>query len=370
MIDLAINGRFLAQRTTGVQRVAREITREIDTIISEGDSGFTARLICQPEAVLDGLDLKSMTVQRVGGLSGHAWEQTSLPMAAAGATLLCLGNSAPVISLMTSPAVAVLIHDLSYRLFPNAYRLQYRVAHSLLMPLMLKRARPVITVSRTEQQQLAAIGKCDASRIVVAQNGGWRDSETDTPNPDGVPAPGYLLYVGALSHRKNLQGLMDAARRLALEDGMTFVIVGSTASIHAHVSLELPEELRSRILFLGHIEDTARLAELYRRARCLVFPSFYEASPLPPLEAMHFGCPVVVSEIPSLVERCGDAAQYCQAESTDSIVEAVRAVIHDPVREADLIRRGRERAAGFSWQAQTRIILDALRVASGRPAPV
>jgi len=364
MIELAINGRFLAQKTTGVQRVAREITREIDAIISEGGSGFSGRLLCQPHADLDGLDLKSLKVVQVPGVRGHAWEQTSLPFAAAGAHLLCLGNSAPVVSLATSRSVAVLIHDLSYRLFPNAYRPTYWLAHSMLMPLMLRRANPTITVSESERQQLMMVGGGKKTPIVVAQNGGWRDRPSDGPPPEDLPEPGYLLYVGALSHRKNLAGLIQAARRLVVEDGMRFVIVGSTANIHAHVSLDLPDDVRGKIIMLGHIEDTARLAEIYRRARCLVFPSFYEASPLPPLEAMHFGCPVVVSKIPSLVERCADAAEYCEAENTDSIVEAVRRVTHNPKREAELIRLGLERAAQFSWRAQANTILDAIREAA------
>lgn len=366
MIRLAINGRFLAQSTTGVQRVAREITREIDAIIAAGDSGFSASLICQPEASPEDLDLRAIKVVRVAGLSGHAWEQTSLPLAAAGQALLCLGNSAPVFSLLTSRCTAVVIHDLSYRLFPNAYRPLYRFGHSLLMPLMLHRAHPIITVSQTERLQLAALAGADGGRIVVAQNGGWRDTPAAPEHHADLPEAGYLLYVGALSHRKNLTGLLNAAERLAREDGLRLVIVGSTAMIHSQVSMDLPADVRDRILFLGHVEDHERLAEIYRRARCLVFPSFYEASPLPPMEAMSFGCPVVVSDIPSLRERCADAAEYCRAEDTDSIVAAIRRVVDDPVREADLVRRGRERAAQYSWRTQTNTILDAIRTAVDR----
>ena len=362
MVRLAINGRFLAQSTTGVQRVAREITREIDGIVSEGGSDLDVTLVCQPEASVDALNLRSIKVKRIGGLTGQGWEQTSLPLAAKDSILLCLGNSAPVFSLVTRAPVTVMIHDLSYRYHPNAYRTAYRMGHAVLMPLMLKLANPVITVSETERARLSELGSDTLARkIVVAQNGGWRDGP-DAPRGDQpTPEPGYLLYVGALTHRKNLAGLLESAARLAREDGLRLVVVGSTTHIHTHVPLMLADDVRDNVTFLGQVENTATLADIYRGACCLVFPSFYEASPLPPLEAMHFGCPVVVSDIPSLRERCGDAAEYCDPFDVDSIVGAVRRVVHDKKRQAQLVRLGNARAALFSWRAQAESVVAAIK---------
>jgi len=369
MINLVINGRFLAQSTTGVQRVAREITREIDAIVGEGDSDLDVTLVCHNDVSLEGLDLSAIKVKRVGGLRGQAWEQTSLPIAAGRSVLLCLGNSAPVFSLLTSRRVAVMIHDLSYRFHPNAYRPAYRLGHSVLMPLMFKRANPIITVSETERGRLSELGAPGlGQKIVVAQNGGWREGPDSPHGPEPTPEPGYLLYVGALTHRKNLTGLLDTGVRLAREKGLRLVVVGSTTTIHTHVSLTLDDDVRDKITFLGQIENTETLADIYRGACCLLFPSFYEASPLPPLEAMHFGCPVVVSDIPSLRERCGDAAEYCDPTDTDSIMRAVLNVVYDEARRNELIRRGHERAKQFSWRAQAVAVLDAIRDAAGQRA--
>lgn len=360
MTSLVINGRFLAQKTTGVQRVAREITREIDALVVEGGHDVDVRLVCQPHARLDDLDLRAIRVQTVAGFGGHLWEQLTLPTVVGDAPLLCLGNSAPVSALLSRRPVGVVVHDLSYRLYPGAYRPMYRLGHGLLMPLLLRRARPLITVSESERRQLHALADGRDAPILVAPNGAWRSAPT-RPLSDGeraaLPDPGFLLYTGALSQRKNTHGLFEAAIRLAREDGRRFVFAGGSASIHTHIDLQVPADLRDRILFLGQIEDDAVLAELYARADCLVFPSFYEASPLPPVEAMHFGCPVVAADIPSLRERCGDAAEYCDPGEVAAIVAAVRRVVNDPARRHALIDRGAKRAAAFTWRRQAELIL-------------
>ena len=81
---------------------------------------------------------------------------------------------------------------------------------------------------------------------------------------------------------------------------------------------------------------------------------------MPPLEAMHFGCPVVASDIPSMRERCGDAAAYCDPYDIESISTAVAAVIDDPVYAQMLACRGLVQAVRYSWQQQARTILDAI----------
>ena len=98
---------------------------------------------------------------------------------------------------------------------------------------------------------------------------------------------------------------------MARERGIPLVLVGSSGAFLSPLPVSIPDDVKHLIRLEGQVEDLGRLGDLYRNARCLLFPSFYEASPLPPLEAMHFACPVVASDIPSMRERCGDAAAYC-----------------------------------------------------------
>lgn len=359
--ELVINGRFLSQATTGVQRVSREVTREIDGLVASGEYPLRVRLLCQADARLDELELRAIEAERVGGGTGHFWEQFRLPVAAGGATMLCLGNTAPVASLLGRQRVAVMIHDLSYRMYPDAYSRAYRIAHGAMLPLLLRHADPFITVSDSERQVLMRSTRIRPERILVAPNGAWPGEVPPTPGtPVDARSDGYLLYVGALSQRKNFQGALAAAIRLAEEYGMRSVFVGATPSILTETQVNLSDRAAACISFAGQVESLEQLAGHYCAARCLLIPSFYESSCLPPTEAMQFGCPVVVSDIPALRERCEAAAEFCDPHDINDIVAAVRRVTSNPARAQALVELGFAQARKFSWRAQAKAILDEL----------
>jgi len=360
--DLAINGRFLSQPTTGVQRVARELVREIDHLVHAGEFPLRLRLFCQKGAPVDSLGLRATSICEVEGPGGHFWEQVSLPRAIDATRLLCLGNTAPLSLLLRQRPVVLMIHDLSYRIYPEAYRPTYRLLHGLMMPTLLTRAETVFTVSQPERHMLEALVPACRGQVRVAQNGGWRDAEGATgaePHAQGEDER-FALYVGSLSRRKNIEGVLALAVRLWREDRVRTVVVGSTGATISPTAFVIPDDVREGISFLGQVEDVERLAELYRTAACLIFPSFYEASPLPPIEAMHFGCPVVVSDIPAHRERCGDAAEYCNPADVANMLAAVRRVLNDPAHAADLRERGYARQRQFSWRTQARTILQTI----------
>jgi glycosyltransferase involved in cell wall biosynthesis len=396
--EIVINGRFLMQPVTGVQRVARELTRALDRLVAEEGLPVALRIVCEPEAQLDDLGLRATTVERATSrwsrwlgwhLGGHAWEQLVLPGRVRSGHLLCLGNTAPFATLHRREGrqqgqrqgLTVMIHDLSYRQFPGAYRLHYRLGHRFMLPSLLRRAAKILTVSEREKAMLAALRPEARGRIHVAQNGGWSTgaplAEPALPR-DGAPAPGYMLFVGSLSRRKNIHGVLAAAVRLAREDGLRTLIVGGGSDILSPIAGEIPADVAHLVRFTGPVTELEALGGLYRDAGCLLFPSFYEASPLPPIEAMHSGCPVVVSAIPAMTERCGTAAVYCDPHDVDDMVGAVRRVLADP---APLAAKGRLHAAHWTWRDQAMRVLEAVlgdaavwahenarRIAAGNPA--
>ena len=100
-----------------------------------------------------------------------------------------------------------------------------------------------------------------------------------------------------------------------------------------------------------------------------MFPSLYESSGLPPVEAMACNCPVVVSDIPAHRERCGSAAIFCDPRDPDDIYAAVRRVVDDPRAAAALRSAGLERALEFTWEncaAKTIAVMRGLRNAGAR----
>ena len=377
---LNIDGRFLLQDVTGVQKVAVELVQALDVMLAEGSLPDLEVVVLAPRrgTLVTDPDYKAIELRRAGRWSGHAWEQLELPRLVGSDPLLCLGNLAPLALLITGrTAVHTMVHDLSYRYFPQAYSRAFRAVYGVLVPLALSRSRTVFTVSQSEraailQQHPRLIGP---DRLVAVQNGGGEGAALAWPSDDpasretGVPQvpsrrarDARCLYVGSLTLRKNSSGLARAAIELVRTTDLDVVFVGATGASFGETGMTIPDELAGRVHFLGQVNDPERIEAEYRRASVFLFPSHYEASPLPPVEAMRFGCPVVSADIPSLRERCGEAVLYCDPHDVTTMVAQVRRVTEDPAEWERLQAAGLEQAARFSWLAQARTVLDRVTV--------
>lgn len=362
-LSLAVNGRFLCQQITGVQRYAHELLGALDCLLNRQEK---IEVTVYSPRLLGAVPVwRNIELCQSGRLRGHAWEQLELPRLSAGKVLFCPGNTAPLASLLGPQRTVVCVHDLSYLYFPSAYGVGFRLLYNALMPVILSRADAIITVSESERLSIINRYPGVAGRISAIQNGGMSVGYADGPTDVGERG-NFVLYVGSLSKRKNFPGMLQVACRLARRRGINFVFVGSVPNGFSGSDSIVPKDVRSHISFTGQINDSEELRAHYRRARCLLFPSFYEASPLPPLEAMACGCPVVASAIPSLKERCGDAALYCDPNSVDSMEKAVETLFDDTDLQEKLRGLGLVRAAGFTWESCAR---DVLAVISGRPVP-
>lgn len=361
MTKLTINGRFLTQPVTGVQRVGIEFCRALDSLLQDGEfPGLQVELVVPRNSELTTeLALDQIRVRRHGRLQGHLWEQFELPRAARGSHLLALGNTAPLSTLLFRPSsISVMVHDLSYRYYPDAYTPQFRWLYELLVPFALKRASTVFTVSESERTAILSsyprLHRPD--RLIAVQNGSTFEPQADPPGRSSRRR--RCLYVGSLTKRKNAQGLIEAAITLATHHEVEFAFIGSNGPRFEDVGIKIPAELEHRVRFFGQVNDARTLLEEYSRAAVFVFPSFYEASPLPPTEAMACGCPVVTSAIPSLQERCGPAAIYCDPGDVESIVSSVLRVIEDPGLWSQMSAAGVDWSRRYSWTDQARHIVE------------
>jgi glycosyltransferase involved in cell wall biosynthesis len=109
----------------------------------------------------------------------------------------------------------------------------------------------------------------------------------------------------------------------------------------------------------GYVPD-ADLAALYAGCSAFCYPSLYEGFGLPVLEAMAAGAPVVTSDISSLPEVGGDAVAYVSPEDERSIETTLERLLRSPEERAELSRRGRARAAQYSWERTARLMLEEL----------
>jgi len=349
---LYINARFLTQSVTGVQRYAHALLDAFDELVCQEPDlqDLKVVLLAPKRGVIHEKRYRRLELRQVGMLRGHAWEQFELPLHARGGVLFCPGNTAPVSALLGRRPTVVTVHSIAFLEFPEAYSKAFRLLYRLLVPIVLRLSTAAITVTETERKTILARYPFAARRLTVVQNGGLPgDPVFEKPAGDGEREIPFALFIGSLNRLKNIQGVVAAARILRRRP-IRFVIVGGTARSFRDAALGGEAADLTSIEFLGQVDDPERLIEIYRSAFCLVYPSFYESSGLPPLEAMACRCPVIASEIPVLVERCGDAALFCDPKDPTDIANKIEQLLGNPDLRSALVEKGVARAREFTWK--------------------
>jgi glycosyltransferase involved in cell wall biosynthesis len=349
----AINGRFLAQRMTGVQRYAFEIVVALNELLAQAPdrlAGQTMRLVI-PLGAATVPPLSMIEIRRTRRGSGHAWDQFVLPFHAEG-RVLSLGNFGPLLAKHH----IVCIHDANTFILPESYSRKFGLVYRRLLPWVGKRASRVATVSQFSADMLVKYGVCRREQIFIAPNGHehvlrWDAERASIPLIDGLERP-YILLLGSSARHKNVDIVLAQASALD-QAGIDVVIAGGSSSIFAANSAAIEQ---SNVHHLGFVGDD-ELAALYRRAMCLVFPSKTEGFGIPPLEAMAMGCPVISSNAASLKEVGGDAVMYVDPDDGAGWRQAIVALSTSRDRRASMSERGRQRAGQFSWKRSAELYL-------------
>ncbi|MCL4526372.1 MAG: glycosyltransferase [Gammaproteobacteria bacterium] len=287
---------------------------------------------------------------------------------------LILGPSF-VLPRARAPSVLV-VHDLSHLRYPEVHppaRVAFLNRH--LRPAMA-RAATVLTDSRFTEAELLHYFPEVAGRTHVVYPGiSGRfalapAAEVETAL-DGVLLGDdrhFFLFLSTLEPRKNLVGLLAAYAALpaAIRGAHPLVLVGQMGWQESNFAAVLTGMVeRGEVRMLGYLRDEL-LPALYRRALALVYPSLYEGFGLPPIEAMATGCPVLVANVSSLPEVCGDAALYCDPLDVGSITAGMRRLAEDDALRARLAAAGPARAALYTWEDAAAQALAVMREVAGR----
>ena len=337
-LDHVINGRFLDQPVTGVQRYALETMRALDEILVQ--SNGRADMLAPRRAKVP--DYRSIRVSKLALTSGHVWEQTELPLYARG-PILSLCNMGPV----AASEQIICIHDANVFHCPESYSPSFRLFYRALLPRLARRAARLVTVSYASRLQLAQLFSIPERDIAVLHNGhqhvfGWRPELSSLAAKVDQFRPFVLMIGSAALHKNN--GVVLALAEALDALGVDIAVAGGNASIFAATRYGRAPNVH----FLGRVTDDD-LACLYMHAICLAFPSRSEGFGLPLLEAMALGCPIVASPIPSSIEVCGDAALFADAGDGESWLRSLGRMAASGDLRSELTGRARARAGSFSW---------------------
>lgn len=252
------------------------------------------------------------------------------------------------------------LHDVTSWLTPSVHTAANREADQRYLERILRRADLILAVSENTRQDAINVLKLDGTRIATVHSGVGdaffavtEDDAARARRRYGLERP-YLLFVGTVEPRKNLDRLLDAWRGLRTEAELVVVGASGWAPESTLRKLESTEGVRR----LGYVPE-ADLPGITKGAVALAYPSLYEGFGFPVAQAMACGTPVVTSNVSSLPEVAGTAAVLVNPLDTEELSSALQRVLEDGALRRQLVETGRERAKHYRWD---RAAADSLRL--------
>ncbi|MEP6546696.1 MAG: glycosyltransferase family 1 protein [Gammaproteobacteria bacterium] len=355
---VAINGRFLTRQPTGIDRFAAEL---LGVWLKRQGNTRDVRLLVPASSNATLPTDWTIPPEPIGRHTGHLWEQLDLPRHCRDQMLLNMCNSAP---LFKKQQLAV-VHDASFLVNPSHFSLPYRTWYRFLTAELIRNASVIATVSKFSAAELMRFFGVRSRGIEVIYESGEHilrsASDAGILSRLNLVGQRYVLAVGSRTLNKNFSAIVKAAESLV---GMRVKVVaagGSNSRVFAGAPLQA-----DNLVLAGYVSNE-ELRALYENADCFVFPSFYEGFGLPPLEAMHCGCPVLVSRRGAIPEVCGEAAAYCDPESPSDIAQQLVRILSSSDLRSHMREAGYDRVKLFTWGRAADTLQELLHSESASP---
>lgn len=287
----------------------------------------------------------------------------------------------------------VTIHDLSFLHFPEMFRKSDLYQLTSWSKYSIKNAAHIIAVSQTTKDDIVKNYKVPPSKITVTYEGYDKNrfKPQSTTRSDLVKRKygikdEYIIFVGTLQPRKNLERLIEAFKilvdstqstvhsreksvnRQPLTVNLSLVIAGKKGWLYESIFEKVKQlNLKDKVIFTDYVPDDD-LPAIIGGAKVYILPSLWEGFGIPVIEAQACGIPVVVSNTSSLPEIVGESGILVDPESLDAIASGIKKAL-DPKVKANLIRRGQENTKRFSWQICAEETLRVLTKVASKPAP-
>jgi glycosyltransferase involved in cell wall biosynthesis len=259
------------------------------------------------------------------------------------------------------------VHDLIPYIYPETSSSEYLIIFQNEMPRIMEQCDQIITVSEFSKREIQRYFNLPDEKIAIIYEAAEdiyqpiekNKAKNFVKQQYGINSR-YILYIGGLSHRKNIIGLILAfwnIRRDIAEDYKLVIVGKRNRSFKNLIKLIETLKIEDRIIFTDFV-PVPHLPYLYNAADLFVYPSMYEGFGLPPLEAMACGTPVIASNLTSIPEVTGDAAVLINPHDNNSLAESIEKTLSKPDQLIQMSIEGLEQAKKFSWEKCAQKTLD------------
>src|SRR5690349_23146415 len=356
---IGLDGQPLTKPRTGVGHYTFELARALAILRPEDSFELVTPDTIPATIARDSETIPNLRLVSVkANLLMRRWSSIGLPRYMRRARLDLFHGTNYQLPLMNAKRNVLTVHDLSIFTHPQTHDAQFARRARIRLPIMLRAATRIITPTEAIKDELTARFKLDPVRITVTPEAPrntfspmQREDTADVLQRLGIDND-FILSVGTIEPRKNLQTLVRAFARIGrnTDHQPLLVIAGGAGWLTDDFDRLVREsDFRERIRLTGYLSD-GELRALYSSCKVFVYPSLYEGFGLPPLEAMACGAPVIVSDVPALVESTAGAARVAAARDPDAWAKAMSDLLNDDNEREALIETGRRRVTELSWK--------------------
>lgn len=277
-------------------------------------------------------------------------------------------------SLGTKVPQCLVVHDLSFLHYPRFIKKSHLLYYKRNTPRFLAKAAGVTTVSAFSKEDIVRAYNVAETKIDIVYSAAkeiFKPVTTEVKKEIKERYTGgkeYFIYTGAIHPRKNLMNLLKAFSvfKKRQQTGMKLVLAGRLAWKYESFTKSLETyKYRNDVVLTGYIEEQ-ELAKLTGAAYAMVYPSLFEGFGVPVLEAMQCGVPVITSSGTSMQEIAGEGAVYANPENINEIAEKMMLIYKDENLKKQLVEKGKEIAAQYSWDKTAELLWNSILKASSK----
>jgi glycosyltransferase involved in cell wall biosynthesis len=274
-------------------------------------------------------------------------------------------------SLFTKVPQVLVVHDLAFLHYPKFIQKHQLYFYKRYTPKFLKKANIVATISQYSKQDIMKHYNLAESKIINVGSAAKEifkpidSQQREIVKEQYAGGNEYFVFVGGMHPRKNLLNLLKAFSifKKWQKTNMKLVVAGRKSWMYEDTLEKLKTyKYRNEVIMLDYLPED-ELAKVVAAAYALVYPSFFEGFGVPILEAMQCDVPVLTSSSGSMPAIGADAALYADPSSPQEIADNMKRIFKDEKLRSELIEKGRERAAVYSWNRTAELMWSAIEKA-------